>query len=86
MFALAATAAVLGAMLLFLATRWVINRWVEAGEKVDALADLSEPQPSDWHMHLDCPGRDKCVCEGTVIHPCRHHKGQAAAVLHQETK
>jgi hypothetical protein len=44
------------------------------------------PEPErDWHVHTDdCPGRDKCICEDGTIYACRAHKGQAAAVLHQE--
>jgi hypothetical protein len=45
---------------------------------------ISEREASDWHMHIDCPGRGKCICVGHVVYPCRHHAGQAAAALHQE--
>lgn len=79
MFTLAATVAILGGLLLFLAARWFINRWVAAGEKVEALADLGENfQPGEWHGH-GCG----CICTDKIL-PCDTHKGQAAAVLHQE--
>lgn len=43
-----------------------------------------EPEVSDWHMHIDCPGRSKCICVGHVVYPCAAHAGRAAAALHQE--
>lgn len=38
-----------------------------------------EPEPETvWHMH-ECG----CLCADWIM-PCRHHRGQAAAALHQE--
>jgi hypothetical protein len=67
MAALIAYAAIITGLLAFLGVRWVVDRWVAAGDKVEALADLStptvdehaaqaiaatqEPRLRNWHTH-----------------------------------
>jgi hypothetical protein len=81
MFSLAVYAIISAGLLLWLLARWARDRWVAAGDKAEALADLSRPATVDEHAARTsaamCPlcrpwGAGDCTCPRDCKHgDCR---------------
>lgn len=70
MFTLIAYAVIVTGLLVWLGVCWITDRWIAAGEKVERLADLSQPTVDEHAAQAIAVTEEPARLRSWHIHPC----------------